>query len=63
MKDPMTKCNDSNDTQIIITEYIYASVLLELQSQRLRPESKDDLNTDFFPLNPWNILEKKEERK
>ena len=44
----LKKCNDGNDTQINITEDIAASVLLELQSQQLRPVSQDDLNTDFL---------------
>ena len=48
MQDPIKKYNDGNDTQIIITEYIAASVLLELKIQRVRPESQDDLKTDFF---------------
>ena len=39
---------DPNDTQIIITEDIADSVLLELQSQRVRPKSQDDLKNDFF---------------
>ena len=42
------KCNDGNDTQIITTEYIDASMLLELQIQRVRPESQDDLKTVFL---------------
>ena len=50
VQDPITKFNDFNDTQIIITEDIAASVLLELQSQKVRPESQDDLKTDFFLL-------------
>ena len=33
VKYPIKKFNDGNDTQIIITEDIAASVLLELQSQ------------------------------
>ena len=48
VQDPITKCNDGNDTQKITTEDIAASVLLELQSQQVRPESQDDLNTKFF---------------
>ena len=50
MQDPIKKCNDVNDTQIIITEYIAASVLLELKNQRVRSESQDDLNTAFVIL-------------
>ena len=48
MKYPIKKYNDCNDTQTIITEDIAASVLLELQSQQVRPEYQDDLNTNFF---------------
>ena len=33
VQDPIKKCNDGNDTQIIITYDIAASVLLDLQSQ------------------------------
>ena len=47
---PITKYNDGNDTQIIITEDIAASVLLELQSQWVTPESHDYLKTDFVLL-------------
>ena len=50
MQNPIKKCNDGNDTQIIITEDIAASVLLELQNQQVRPESQDDLKTDFIFL-------------
>ena len=50
MQDPIAKCNDGNDTQIIITENIAASALLELQSQRVRPELQDDLKTNCFSL-------------
>ena len=50
VQDPIKKINDGNNTQLIITEYISASVLLELQIQRVRPESQDDLNTNFFFL-------------
>ena len=42
MQDPITKCNDGNDTQILITEDIDASVLLELRCQRVTPELQDD---------------------
>ena len=47
VQDPTTKFNDGNDTKIIITEYIAASVMLEIQSQRVIPESHDDLKTGF----------------
>ena len=47
MQYPIKKCNDGNYIQLIITEDIAASVLLELQSQRVRPESQDDLKTGF----------------
>ena len=50
MQDPITECNDGNITQIIITDDIAASVLSELQSQHVIPESQDDLNTDFVLL-------------
>ena len=50
MQYPIKKCNDGNDTQIIIIEDIAVSVLLELQSWRVRPESKDDLKIDFVFL-------------
>ena len=50
MQDHITKCDDVNDNQIIMTEDIAASVLLELQSQRVRPESQDDLKTNFVLL-------------
>ena len=33
VQDPIKKCNDGNDTQIIITEDIAAYMLLDLQSQ------------------------------
>ena len=48
MRDTIKKCNYGNDTQIIITEDIAASFLLELKSKQVRPESQDDLKTDFF---------------
>ena len=48
MQYPVAKCNDGNDTQIIITLDIAASALLELQSQRVRLELQDDLKTNFF---------------
>ena len=47
-KDPIKKCNDDNDTQKTITEDISALVLLELKSNRVRPELQDDLKTWFF---------------
>ena len=47
-KTPLKKCNNGNDTKIIITKVIDASVMLELQIQRVRPESQDDLKTNFF---------------
>ena len=47
---PIKECNYGNYIQIIITEDIDGSVLLELQSQRVRPESQDDLKTDFVFL-------------
>ena len=50
MQYPITKFNYGNDTQITIAEDIAASVLLELQSQRVRPESQDDLKNDFIFL-------------
>ena len=50
MQDPIKKCNDGNYTQLIITEDIAGSVLLDLQSQQVRPELQDDLNTDFVLL-------------
>ena len=50
VQDPITELNDGNYTQIIITEDIAASVLLELQSRLVMPESQDDLKTDFFLL-------------
>ena len=59
MKDLITKFNYGNDAQIIITEDIAASVLLDLQIQRVRYELQDYLKTNFFCLNPWNILQKK----
>ena len=39
VKYPIKKFNDGNDTQIIITEDIAASVFLELQSQQVISES------------------------
>ena len=63
MQDPIKKCNDGNDTQLIIIEDIAASVLLELQSQLVRPETWDDLKTNFFCLNPWKILQNKVRKK
>ena len=63
VQDHITKFNGVNDIQKITTEDISASVLLELQSQQVRPESYDYLNTDFFFLNPWNILQKKVRKK
>ena len=42
VQDTITKCNDGNDTQILITEDIDASVLLELRCQRVTPELQDD---------------------
>ena len=50
VQDPITKLNDGNDTQKIITEDIADSVLLELQSRQVRPESQDDLTVDFVLL-------------
>ena len=50
MQDTIAKCNDGNDTQIIITLDIAASALLELQSQQVRPELQDDLKTNYFFL-------------
>ena len=41
MQDPIKKCNGGNDTQIIITDYIASSLLLELQSRQVRPEFQD----------------------
>ena len=62
VQDPITKYNDGNDTQKSITEDIAAFVLLELQSQQVRPESQDDLNTDFVFLesmeDPLKVSEK-----
>ena len=63
VQDPITKWNDGNDTKKITTEDIAALVLLELQSQKVKPESQDDLNTNFFCFNPRNILQKKVRRK
>ena len=48
VQDPIKKFNDCNYIQLIITEDIAGSVLLYLKSQWLRPESQDDLKTDFF---------------
>ena len=50
VQDIIAKCNDGTDTQIITTGDIAASVLLELQSQQVRPESQDDLKNDFVLL-------------
>ena len=50
MQDPIKKCNDGNYTQLIITEDIAAYVFLKLKSQQVRPESQDDLKTDFVLL-------------
>ena len=47
---PVKKCNDSNYIQLIITEDIADYVLLYLQSKWVRPESQDDLNTEFVLL-------------
>ena len=48
MQYPIAKCNDGNDTQIITTENMVASALLELQSQQVRLELQDDLKTNCF---------------
>ena len=50
MQEPIKRCNDVNDTHIIITEDVAASVLLEIQSQQVRPESQYYLKTDFVFL-------------
>ena len=50
MQDPITKCNDGKYTQKIITEDISASLLLDIQSQRERPESQVDLKKYFVLL-------------
>ena len=55
----LKKCNDGNDTQIIITDDIADSVLLGIKSQQVRTELQDDLKTDLFYLNQGKILQKK----
>ena len=50
VQDSVKKCNDVNDTQIIMIEDIVSYVLLELHSQQVRPELKGYLNTDFVYL-------------
>ena len=63
MQEPITKYNDGYDTQKTITEDIADSVLLELQSQWVRPESQDYLKTDHvlleFMEDPWKEIKKK----
>ena len=50
VQDPIKKCNDGNYIQLIITEYIADYVLLELKSKWVRPESQDNLKTEFVLL-------------
>ena len=63
MQDPITKCNDGNDTQIIITEDIAAYVLLELQIQQVRPESQDNLKTNFVLLESMEYPPKESKKE
>ena len=56
------KFNDGNYTQIIIREDIAASVLLEIQSQLVRTESQDDLNTDFVLLESMEDTPKESDK-
>ena len=47
---PIKKCNYGNYIQLIITEDIADYVLLYMKSQWVRPESRDDLKTEFVLL-------------
>ena len=63
VQDPIKQFNDGSDTQLIITEDVAASMLLELKSQRVRPEYQDDLKTDFFFLESMEDTPKESKKE